>query len=241
MSIADKLNTIAENQEKVFEAGKTKEWSDFWDNFQLNGNRTNYINAFSGAGWNYETFFPKYDINADASGGNSNNAQGIFSNFNNDSRYQAFDFAERLEKQGVKLLTSTWEKHYGSFSNMKVTRLPELDFSNASGGGYTFQGSIYLITIDKIISSVNTYWDGCFNYCYDLVNLIIEGEIGTNFIIRFSTKLSKASITSIVNALSDNVSGKTVTFSKTAKESAFTTDEWASLIATKPNWTFSLA
>jgi hypothetical protein len=31
-----------------------------------------------------------------------------------------------------------------------------------------------------------------------------------------------------------------VTFNKTAKESTFTADEWAALIATKSNWTFSL-
>ena len=31
MSIADKLNTIAENQEKVFDAGKTKEYQDLMD------------------------------------------------------------------------------------------------------------------------------------------------------------------------------------------------------------------
>jgi hypothetical protein len=31
-----------------------------------------------------------------------------------------------------------------------------------------------------------------------------------------------------------------VTFSKKAKEAAFTADEWEALIATKPNWTISL-
>ena len=55
------------------------------------------------------------------------------------------------------------------------------------------------------------------------------------------TKLSKASITSIINGLSADTSGNTVTLSKTAVNNAFTDDEWATLIATKSNWTISLS
>ncbi|MFR8974816.1 MAG: hypothetical protein ACLVG9_02365, partial [Eubacteriales bacterium] len=54
-------------------------------------------------------------------------------------------------------------------------------------------------------------------------------------------KLTKSSITSVINGLSDTVTGKTATFNQTAKEAAFTNEEWAVLIGTKPNWTFSLA
>ncbi|MBE6739702.1 MAG: hypothetical protein E7565_05230, partial [Ruminococcaceae bacterium] len=47
--------------EDVFEAGKSQGGGDsyydtFWDNYQQNGNRTNYENAFAGYGWNAETF-----------------------------------------------------------------------------------------------------------------------------------------------------------------------------------------
>ncbi len=52
--------------------------------------------------------------------------------------------------------------------------------------------------------------------------------------------LSKKSITSIINVLSDTAFEQTVTFKKTAKEAAFTDDEWTELTSTKPNWTFSL-
>ncbi|MBE6965534.1 MAG: hypothetical protein E7441_05815 [Ruminococcaceae bacterium] len=52
--------------------------------------------------------------------------------------------------------------------------------------------------------------------------------------------LSKESITSIVNALSDSATGQTITFKKSAKEAAFTDTEWTELIATKPNWTLAL-
>lgn len=51
--------------------------------------------------------------------------------------------------------------------------------------------------------------------------------------------LSKESIASIINALSDTATAQTVTFKKTAKE-LFTDDEWESLISAKLNWSFSL-
>lgn len=60
MSIADKLNTIAENEQKVYEAGEQAEYDRFWDEFQQNGNRTNYRYAFAGSGFNIETLNPKY-------------------------------------------------------------------------------------------------------------------------------------------------------------------------------------
>jgi len=45
-----------------FEAGKQAEYDRFWDNYQQNGERTNYFGAFSGSAWSKETFKPKYTI-----------------------------------------------------------------------------------------------------------------------------------------------------------------------------------
>lgn len=64
MSIADKLQTIAENEQKVYEAGRKDEWSEFWDSFQNNGTRTWYEYSFFGV-WRDEMFKPKYPIIAD--------------------------------------------------------------------------------------------------------------------------------------------------------------------------------
>ena len=55
------------------------------------------------------------------------------------------------------------------------------------------------------------------------------------------TKLTKASLTSIINGLSPDVTGQTVTISQTAVNNAFTTEEWDALVATKTNWTIALA
>ena len=60
MSIAEKLQTIAENEPKVYEAGKKAEYNRFWNAFQQNGNKRNYRNAFYA--WIDETYNPKYPI-----------------------------------------------------------------------------------------------------------------------------------------------------------------------------------
>ena len=61
MSIAEKLQIVAENEQKVYEAGKKTQYDEFWDAFQDYGNKTNYANAFGGY-WNEKTLRPKYDI-----------------------------------------------------------------------------------------------------------------------------------------------------------------------------------
>ena len=66
MSVNEKLVKIAENQEKVYNAGKQAEYNAFWDAYQDNGTRTNYNYAFSAKSWNKENFKPKYDLTCTA-------------------------------------------------------------------------------------------------------------------------------------------------------------------------------
>lgn len=60
MSISEKLITIAENEVKVYEAGKKSEWDAFWDAYQNYGQRVQYPNAFYV--WDDICFKPKYPI-----------------------------------------------------------------------------------------------------------------------------------------------------------------------------------
>ena len=67
MDVAEKTLQLKQDIDEVYEAGKHKEWSDFWDAFQQKGKRTDYYYAFTGpspsaTGWNDVTFKPKYDI-----------------------------------------------------------------------------------------------------------------------------------------------------------------------------------
>ncbi len=64
MTIAKKLAAIAENEQKVFDAGKQSEYDRFWDSAQNFGNRVGYICSFAGYCWNDDTYNPKYPITA---------------------------------------------------------------------------------------------------------------------------------------------------------------------------------
>jgi hypothetical protein len=70
MSIAEKLATIAENQQKVYDAGKQAEYDAFWDEVQNYGNRRKYQITFNGEGliWTDKTYNPKYPIICEKTG-----------------------------------------------------------------------------------------------------------------------------------------------------------------------------
>ena len=69
-------------------------------------------------------------------------------------------------------------------------------------------------------------------------NALVQGVISHSISFEILT-LSKENIKSIINALSSTATDQTITLKRCAKE-LFTDEEWAELIATKPNWTFSL-
>ena len=107
----------------------------------------------------------------------------------------------------------------------------------------TFYYANYLKTIKELrLESDRNFSNACFGQCNSLVNLNITGAGKIISAVNFQwCPLSKASITSVVNALSSTTSGLDCKFKKSAKEAAFTTDEWKALTDTKKNWTFSLA
>lgn len=136
----------------------------------------------------------------------------------------------------------------------KITRLPEINLVLCGAASSSiFTNCKALVTIDKlIVAANNASMSGWFSSCAALQNMTIVGTIGTTGLnLRWSTKLSKASITSVITALSATTSGLTVTLSNAAVNNAYETSEgaadgsvsaeWAELIATKTNWTITLA
>lgn len=232
MSIADKLTQIAENEQKVYDAGYEKgkaeggggnteeayqqgrqdEYDAFWDAYQDNGNRTDYANCFSGQGWTEETYKPKYDIDTTI-------------NYMVFRRCGIKDLGETIRKSGKRVI----------FRGNSIQ--------------FTFQQSPNLEVIDGIeFITPLTYVSGAFSYCsrlrkiqtlpiaenattleLDAIPLLEEigfsGIIPVNISIKDSHKLSKASIESVINALSDTAVGKSITLSKTAVENAFSESE----------------
>lgn len=116
----------------------------------------------------------------------------------------------------------------------------------------TFNGcsSLYnagTINFENVVIAMRT-----FQACSALNEIRIVGTIKISLDFKDSTLLSKESITSIVNALSQTTSGLTITFSKTAVNNAFginvddpTTypegSEYYILRNSKSNWTFNYA
>lgn len=224
MSIADKLTQIAENEQAVFDAGKESERDRFWDAFQDNGNRVLYNYAFRFQGWTAANFRPKYSMRPTA-------ANGMF----RDSHISA-DLGAILSECGVTLDFSDCAGMEQVFYNTYFTALPEIDLSGAIATS-AFDYSGRLVTISNVIVSETTHF-GAYK-CVSLKNITITGTIANSLGIAESP-LTKASIESIIGALSGTVAGKTLTVNAAAKQAAFTDAEWAALIGTKPNWTISL-
>lgn len=237
------LDGMAGEIPRVYSAGeKTASdaaWNAFWDSFQVKGTRGNYSYAFAYNAWNNNTFKPKYDIKPTS-------GQFMFAYQQNNPNFT--DIKSLLEQQGVVLDTSNCSSmDYLFYMCSYLTRLPAISFERCTTLNSTFYNCFALKSIDKIIlksDGTNTFnsdtWDRPFSGTTALEHMIVEGVIGKNGFYVPSKNLDKESITSIINALSTTTTGLTVTISQSAKNKAFTADEWAALIASKPNWTISL-
>lgn len=205
MNIAEKFQAIAENEQKVYDAGYEKGKSEggssgdggydaFWDVYQNNGERRDHRFAFAGIGWTADTFKPKYDIVI-------GNGQYMF-------RYSKInaDLVEILENQGVILTTSAITNTDRTFADCQFTHIGVLDFSNVTSINTTFANSSNLETIDKIIlkdDGSNTF-SSVFTNLTALKNITFEGVIGKNGIsFQWSNSLTHESLVSIINALQD--------------------------------------
>ena len=226
----DKVESLnAELAETLYggDTGYRGYYDEFWNAYQQNGNRTDHTNAFSGQGWTDVTFNPKYNIRV-------SNAYMMF-------RESKISDLDDVTIDFSPCVNASYAFYFSSFVHLGV-----IDFSNVNqGSANIFSYSERLESIDRLIlgDKSKVQLNGSFNGLTALKNLIIDGVISENVLFQWSTMLSKASITSVINALSSTTSGLTITFSKTAVENAFGgtgSTEWATLIATKSNWTISL-
>lgn len=262
MSIAEKLTAIAENVQKVYDAGKAAggggdgggsydegyiagreaEHGEFWDSFLNKGNRIGFGGEFEGEGWNDETFAPTYDICPVGDVG------GIFRNC------KIINLKGIIEKQEVKLDFSKAGTASWSFRDSTITHLGVIDFSSVTmtSGTYMFYGCKNLIWVDEFIRDKALELDLStdFNGCNALQHIIFNCTIAKSFSNLAQAPLDHDSTTSLVDSLSATATGQTLTVSKKAVNTAFetavgladgsTSDEWLNLIATKANWTISL-
>ena len=229
-----KSGELPDKVAEVYEAGKEKEWSDFWEFYQYHGNRRSYKMAFAGHGWFSGNFYPKYSMKP-------TNAQSMFqeSNF-----YAAFDLVARLEECGV---TIDFSKVTGSgfntlFFNAGVTTVPEVDTSSANTTSLNLafsSANIVKIYGLKLQSTGNQTFPGTFSNASGLQEITITGGVIGQTINFAVSPLTVESMKSIITHLK-NYAGTTSEFTyKTIFSSACLTALEAEG-ATSPNgnsWT----
>lgn len=234
MIISEKLQQIAENEQKVFEAGKKAEYDLSWDTVQAMGTREDYSYGFYGSTWTEKIFRPKYKL--------------VPTNLNNGFRNMAVpDFANACD-----LDTSKCTNLQFAFGSPYIEHIGTIDLSSCTGTNANglFSGATNLHTIDKIIWNERIASNNVFYNCRNLENVLIEGVIASDLTLNYCLSLSRASIESFIQALSDVTTGKSLTLSWVAVSKAFETSEgandgstsaeWATLIGTRPNWTINL-
>lgn len=226
MSIADKLTTIAENEQRVFEAGMSKAESDFWDEVQANGNRTDYEYAF--AKWGCEYIRPKYKVTPTERTIMMFNGNPLLKKV--EAKY--FDLSKVRASQ-----TSATGGHYNTFTN--CTSLEEIEDVGMPAGTYdaTYRNCQKMKRIAVVRSTADTMYEKAFLYDWALEDLTIEGVIGQNGFNVGDCPLTHDSLMSIINALATKTSGTwTVTLGST-NLAKLTDAEKA--IATQKGWTLA--
>lgn len=230
-----------------YAAGQQAEYDRFWDAFQQNGNRTDYRSAFFGPGWDGVSFRPKYVIKAVGSAA----AMCQFMYFDRNRSN-----TDLVDLSNVQFDVSETTDAYNMFSNASVDSVT-LAFSEkvtSLNAAFTKgeRGNVLGMNITLCMPNPNCNVTNMFSYHnVRSLNLLPGSIIGQNGMsLRWALGLSKADITSVVNALSATTSGLTVTLSQTAVNAAFetasgvndgsTSTEWLTLAGTKTNWTITL-
>ena len=217
----DKVNEVYSLGKEVGEdIGKKSQYDEFWDDLQRNGTQMNWSYAFS----------------------------------NKDMWTQ-----ENMEKVKYKTLYG----NYFSVVFIQNTSITDLSMFSFKGGltpygeiapyvfSNTFAGCTNLVKCMPINCDMVSYFTSAFNGCTALEELILSGKLGRSGLdLKWSKKLSKESIESVINVLSTTASGQNVILSQTAVDKAFETSEgandgstsaeWEALANTKMNWTITL-
>ena len=231
MSIAEKLTTIAENELKIYDKGKEAANREKWNKHIDALNKSAFTYGFAGKGWNDDTFTPYTDIVMPT----GRNAGQVFS-------YAGItDLKAIFEKYGTKLDCKNALTTSGFFQYSLITKVPEIILEKATSIQGMFSNCANLVSIEKLELPEKCVLTNAFQSCTSLTEIrfgsVIDGSIDFHW-----SPLSKESVESIVSALSDSASGKTVTFNKTQIDKLNGNSTWwADLKATKTNWSFALS
>jgi hypothetical protein len=228
MSIAEKLQTIAENERRVYEAGKKSEYDRFWDTAQVNGSRTNCMNLFSGGAWTPQTLRPKHKLTPIQ-------AMNMFYLCGYYSGQDTIDFRTIADKFDFSKVTNANSLFFGAAIDFITA-----DLSSATNLTYAFDGSYgsKISTLTLKITPATTALNYAFRGQGKLTSLTFteDSEIACNGLdLSSCNNLTHESLISVINALQTKTSG---TWSVTlgATNLAKLTDA-EKAIATQKGWT----
>lgn len=197
-TIAEKLETIAENEQKVYNKGvadgKQSEYDAFWDEYQTKGKRNGYQHAFAGVGWNKNTLKPKYNITV----------RGGYMMFHNFNRYGSpLDLVDKLAEVGVNLDLSRCTDANYLFYAANVSRVGTINLTLVKSLDNIFNSCTSLVTIEKLM--LNGSGEQKHNYtfynCKKLENINeIQGKIGRTASLE-SSPLTVETAKRVINAL----------------------------------------
>lgn len=185
MTIAEKLTAIAENEQKVYDAGKQAEYDAFWDSYQENGSRTDYTGGFAGRGWTSSNFNPKYPLQPLNAGYMFYNAHRL-----------TFQTPDVVDFSKCTSFASTFMSG-GTYIDLNI------DCSSASVLNQTFAWSGLTKRVKKLIVHENLTFSNTFNQTSKLEEIEFEGVIGNSISFAQSSKLSLESAKSILSNLKD--------------------------------------
>lgn len=230
-----------------FEEGKQAEYDAFWDAFQDNGNRKNYQYAFCERGWNAETLKPKYMMVIST-------GERMFYRCNCVGETR-LDMTEVCKKLDTSQATSALYMFSDAFLDNVTVDLGNATTLNTcfASGNIGANKSIKNVTL-KVTENCTTFTNA-FRYCEETEEIIFTEDsviASKGLDLHWSKNLNKASIESIIHALSAETEGLTVTLSKTAvnREFGINVDdastypegsEYYNLRYSKSNWTFNYA
>lgn len=235
MTTAEKLVKIAENEQKVYEAGQKSEYDAFWDAYQKNGIVYSASYMYANEGWNDDTFKPKH------SQASMNNCTNMFNTCG------VTDLQAILDRQGVVFDFSKCKEFGNTFSYSKLTRVGVINTTSANVLNNVFNSSKNLHTIGKLIlknDGSQVFNNNVFNNCTALKEIRFEGTIGKSLDLHWSTNLSAESYNSIFVAMSTTVTGQTITFPTTAQatyDAKYGAGQWSMWVSYLSNWTFAYA
>lgn len=185
MSIADKLRTIAENQQTIYDTARDKELRESINRVISYGVRTNFAYAFSRC--NYSGVVLPFDVTP------TSNINHMFYYYQGETLPVGIDLSKVPRGASVTAL----------FACSNLTEIPDMGLGRMNGYVNAFLNCEKLKKISVIRSSKATGYAYTFDGCYALTSVGFEGEIGKDIDFSSCTKLNKTCIKNIISHLYD--------------------------------------